>query len=44
MHRRPNAVPICEVGSKAGKKQLAAEKASWARTITMMQRMLGDEG
>jgi transcriptional regulator len=29
--------------TKAGKKQLAAETASWARTVAMMQRMLGEE-
>jgi hypothetical protein len=30
--------------TKAGKKQLAAETAGWARTVAMMQRMLGEEG
>ena len=29
--------------TKAGKKQLTQEKASWARTVAMMQRMLGEE-
>jgi transcriptional regulator len=29
--------------TKAGKKQLAAETASWARTVAMMQRMLREE-
>jgi PadR family transcriptional regulator PadR len=29
--------------TKAGKKQLTAAKASWARTVAMMQRMLGEE-
>jgi PadR family transcriptional regulator PadR len=29
--------------TKAGKKQLAAETAGWARTVSMMQRMLGQE-
>jgi PadR family transcriptional regulator len=29
--------------TKAGRKQLAAEKESWARTVAMMQRMLGEE-
>jgi transcriptional regulator len=29
--------------TKAGKKQLAKEKESWARTVAMMQRMLGEE-
>jgi PadR family transcriptional regulator len=29
--------------TKAGKKQLAAEKESWARTVAMMERMLGEE-
>jgi PadR family transcriptional regulator PadR len=29
--------------TKAGKKQLAAETAGWARTVAMMQRMLGEE-
>ena len=30
--------------TKSGRKHLAAETASWARTVAMMQRMLGDEG
>jgi transcriptional regulator len=29
--------------TKTGKKQLAAETARWARTVAMMQRMLGEE-
>jgi PadR family transcriptional regulator PadR len=29
--------------TKAGKKQLTAEKESWARTVAMMQRMLREE-
>jgi PadR family transcriptional regulator len=30
--------------TKAGKKQFTAEKESWARTVAMMERMLGEEG
>ena len=29
--------------TKAGKKQLTAQKESWTRIVTMMQRMLGEE-
>jgi PadR family transcriptional regulator PadR len=29
--------------TKAGKMQLTAEKENWARTVAMMQRMLGEE-
>jgi PadR family transcriptional regulator, regulatory protein PadR len=29
--------------TKAGKKQLTQQKASWARTVAMMRLMLGDE-
>jgi len=29
--------------AKAGKRQLAAEQQSWAHTVAMMQRMLGDQ-
>ena len=30
--------------TRAGRKQLTAETASWARTVSMVQRMLGHEG
>lgn len=30
--------------TKAGKKQLPAEEENWARTVAMLQRMLGEEG
>ncbi len=29
--------------TKAGKKQLTAQKESWTRIVAMMQRMLGEE-
>ena len=29
--------------TRAGKKQLAAQTASWARTVAMMRRLLGEE-
>lgn len=29
--------------TKAGKKQLTRQKASWARTVAVMRRMLGEE-